>query len=41
MFGLRNEVVYHLATLHYLVWFIEWNEFFHHYFIPYKLKVIL
>jgi hypothetical protein len=39
VFGLRNEVVHHLFTLHFLVWFVEWNELLHHHFIPHRLII--
>lgn len=39
VFGLRNEVIYHLLTLYFLVWFMQWNELINHYFIPYSLII--
>jgi hypothetical protein len=35
LFGLRNELVYHLITPQFFVWFVEWNELIHHHIIPY------
>jgi hypothetical protein len=34
MFGLRNELVHHLLTPHFFVWFVKWNELIHHHLIP-------
>jgi hypothetical protein len=39
VFGLRNEIVHHLLTPHFLIWFVKWNELIHHYFIPHKLII--
>jgi hypothetical protein len=39
MFGLRNKVSYHLFTSHFVVWFVEWNELIHCYFIPNRLII--
>jgi hypothetical protein len=39
VFGLRNKVVPHLLTHHFLVWFVEWNELIHHHFIPHRLII--
>jgi hypothetical protein len=33
MFGLRNELVYHILILHLFVWFVEWNKLIHHHLI--------
>jgi hypothetical protein len=30
---LRNEVVHHLLTPHFFVWFVEWSELIHHHLI--------
>jgi hypothetical protein len=30
VFGMRNELVHHLFTSHFFVWFAEWNELIHH-----------
>jgi hypothetical protein len=39
VFGLRNELVHHLLTLHFFVWFMEWIELIHHHLIPYSYLV--
>jgi hypothetical protein len=36
VFGLRNELVHHLLTPHFFVWFVEWNELIHHHLIPHS-----
>jgi hypothetical protein len=36
VFGLRNDVVYHLLTPHFFVWFVEWSELIYHHLIPYS-----
>jgi hypothetical protein len=36
VFGLRNDVVYHLLTPHFFVWFMEWSELIYHHLIPYS-----
>jgi hypothetical protein len=33
VFGLRNDVVHHLLTPHFFVWFVEWSELIHHHLI--------
>jgi hypothetical protein len=33
VFCLISELVYHLLTSHVFIWFVEWNEFIHHYII--------
>jgi hypothetical protein len=38
-FGLSNELVYHLLTLHF-VWLVEWKGLIHHHLIPHKLIII-
>jgi hypothetical protein len=36
LFGLRIELVHHLLTPYFFVWFVEWNESIHHYLITYS-----
>jgi hypothetical protein len=36
VFGLRNDTVHHLLTLHFFVWFVEWSELIHHHLIPHS-----
>jgi hypothetical protein len=36
VFGLRNDVVHHLLTPHFFVWFVEWSELIHHHLIPHS-----
>jgi hypothetical protein len=36
VFGLRNDIVYHLLTPHFFVWFVEWSELIHHHLIPHS-----
>jgi hypothetical protein len=36
VFDLRNELVHHLITPHFFVWFVEWNELIHHHLIPHS-----
>jgi hypothetical protein len=31
---LINDVVHHLLTPHFFVWFVEWSELIHHHLIP-------
>lgn len=38
-FDLSNEVVHHLFTSRFLVWFIESNKSIHRYFNPHKLMI--
>jgi hypothetical protein len=33
VFGLMNELVHHLLTAHFFVWFMKWNELIHYYLI--------
>jgi hypothetical protein len=39
LFGLRNDLVHRLLTLHFFVWFVEWIELIHHHLIPYSYLV--
>jgi hypothetical protein len=39
MFGLRNELVHHLFTPHFFIWFVKWIELIHHHPIPYSYLV--
>jgi hypothetical protein len=39
LFGLRNDLVHHLLTLYFFVWFVEWIELIHHHLIPYSYLV--
>jgi hypothetical protein len=34
-----NKVVHHFDTPHFVIWFVEWNELFHHHFIPHSLII--
>jgi transposase InsO family protein len=36
VFGLRNDIVHHLLTPHFFVWFVEWSELIHHHLIPHS-----
>jgi hypothetical protein len=36
VFGLSNELVLHLLTPKFFVWFVEWNELIHHHHIPHS-----
>jgi hypothetical protein len=36
LFGLRNELVHHLLTPNFFVWFVEWNELIHYHLIPHS-----
>jgi hypothetical protein len=36
VFGLRNEIVHHLLTSHFFVWFVEWSELIYHHLIPHS-----
>jgi hypothetical protein len=36
VFGLRDELVHHLLTPHFFVWFVDWNELIHHHLIPHS-----
>jgi hypothetical protein len=35
----RNELVHHLLTPHFFIWFVEWIELIHHHPIPYSYLV--
>jgi hypothetical protein len=39
VFGLKNELVHHLLTSHFFVWFVKWIELIHHHLIPYSYLV--
>jgi hypothetical protein len=41
VFVLRNKVVHHLVTPHFLIWFVELSESIHHHFILYRLIIII
>jgi hypothetical protein len=36
VFGLRIDIVHHLLTPHFFVWFVEWSELIHHHLIPHS-----
>jgi hypothetical protein len=36
VFGLRNDIVHHLLTPHFFVWFVELNELINHHLIPHS-----
>jgi hypothetical protein len=36
VFGLMNDIVHHLLTPHFFVWFVEWSELIHHHLIPHS-----
>jgi hypothetical protein len=36
LFGLRIDLVHHLLTPHFFIWFVEWNELIYHHLIPYS-----
>jgi hypothetical protein len=39
VFGLRNELLHHLLTSHFFVWFVEWNGLIHHHLIHHSYLV--
>jgi hypothetical protein len=38
VFGLRNDIVHHLLTPHFFVWFVELSELIHHHLIPHSFS---